>query len=292
MLGRPTWRLPAALAAGLLLATALVYAAAAILVADAPPLYRDLPRVDAALPPAGPRPVGPSHGGAIGEPWIGVVVVGLGLAGGPTRAAIDLPPAIGLAFSPYAADAPEWQRQARAAGHEVLIELPLEPLDPALTDAGARALAVADGPSAHAEGLAWVLAQGQEPVGLVAEAGRFALRPEAFLPVAQAIGAHGLGLVEIGARHLEPVALAAGAHFAGAERRLDTELTAEAIDTALAALEAEARGVGHALAFARPHHLVLTRLAAWAERIGDARPSLAPPSQALRRAAAQHTSHP
>ena len=55
-----------------------------------------------------------------------VLVTGLGLADRLTARALTLPGAVGLSFSPYAGAA-AWQARARAAGHEALLMLPLQP---------------------------------------------------------------------------------------------------------------------------------------------------------------------
>jgi polysaccharide deacetylase 2 family uncharacterized protein YibQ len=58
---------------------------------------------------------------------IAIVVRGLGLGQAATEAAITkLPAGVTLAFSPYARNLKSWVDRAKAAGHEVLIEVPLE----------------------------------------------------------------------------------------------------------------------------------------------------------------------
>lgn len=58
---------------------------------------------------------------------IAVVVEGLGLSQVATEAAINrLPTNVTLAFSPYARDLKRWIDRAKAKGHEVLIEVPME----------------------------------------------------------------------------------------------------------------------------------------------------------------------
>ncbi len=62
-----------------------------------------------------------------GAPQVALIVGGLGLNATLTERAIDdLPPEISLAFAPYAKDLKFWTKKARDAGHEVLIELPME----------------------------------------------------------------------------------------------------------------------------------------------------------------------
>lgn len=68
---------------------------------------------------------------------IAIVVRGLGLSQSATEAAITkLPPAVTLAFSPYARNIKTWIDRAKAAGHEVLIEVPLESKDFPAQDPG------------------------------------------------------------------------------------------------------------------------------------------------------------
>ena len=60
-------------------------------------------------------------------PTVSLIVGGLGLNRALTEQAIaDLPPDVTLAFAPYARDLDYWTREAREAGHEVLIEIPME----------------------------------------------------------------------------------------------------------------------------------------------------------------------
>ncbi len=62
-----------------------------------------------------------------GAPRIAIIVGGLGLNSALTQRAIDeLPAEISLAFAPYAKDLNFWTKKARDAGHEILIELPME----------------------------------------------------------------------------------------------------------------------------------------------------------------------
>ena len=58
---------------------------------------------------------------------VAFIVDGLGLNQISSDAAINkLPPAVTLAFSPYTRDLKKWVEKAKAKGHEVLIEVPME----------------------------------------------------------------------------------------------------------------------------------------------------------------------
>ena len=67
-------------------------------------------------------------------------LAGLGLGPAATRAAIQLPGEITLAFSSHARDLQQWIDLARAAGHEVLLDLPMEPIGYPAMDPGPQSL--------------------------------------------------------------------------------------------------------------------------------------------------------
>ena len=75
------------------------------------------------------------------RPRIGIVVTGLGLSDAATEAAIQaLPGGVTLAFAPYSAKLDSWIRLAHASGHEVLIDIPMEPNNFPPYDPGPQAL--------------------------------------------------------------------------------------------------------------------------------------------------------
>lgn len=78
---------------------------------------------------------------ANGKFRIAIVVMGLGLSAKATQAAISsLPPAVTVGLLPYASDAPRWLSAARAAGHEVVLQVPMEPFDFPDSDPGPHTL--------------------------------------------------------------------------------------------------------------------------------------------------------
>jgi polysaccharide deacetylase 2 family uncharacterized protein YibQ len=89
-----------------------------IAVAAPPPRYANLTDVKGDAAPSAPAPTATK---------IAFIVGGLGLSATATDAAINkLPPQVTLAFSPYSRDLKRWMEKAKAKGHEVLIELPME----------------------------------------------------------------------------------------------------------------------------------------------------------------------
>jgi polysaccharide deacetylase 2 family uncharacterized protein YibQ len=214
---------------------------------------------------------------------LAVIVTGLGLAHEPMVRALDLPPEVGLAFSPYAEDLAGWQARARAAGHEALLELPLRPARYPEDDAGPLALAPDLPPGQQERALLAVLAAGTGYPAVVAPAGAFAADPARLAPVARALRERGVGFVELGGRTLAAVSGEAGLAYAAAEVPGGDGAVDEA---ALEALAAGLRDGGRAVVAMPPTPTALGRLEAWLETLKGQGIALVPPGGFLGKAAA------
>ena len=60
-------------------------------------------------------------------PMIALVIDDIGPARQWSQQALDLPAPVTLSILPYVADAADWARQAKSAGHDVLLHMPMEP---------------------------------------------------------------------------------------------------------------------------------------------------------------------
>ncbi len=100
-----------------------------IAVSAPPPRYANLTDIKKDAAPAAPPPASATK--------VAFIVDGLGLSASATDAAINkLPAGVTLAFSPYARDLKGWIEKAKARGHEVLIEVPMESKDFPAQDPG------------------------------------------------------------------------------------------------------------------------------------------------------------
>jgi polysaccharide deacetylase 2 family uncharacterized protein YibQ len=210
-----------------------------------------------------------------------VIVTGLGLARELSARALALPPAIGLSFSPYADRVADWQARARAAGHEALLDLPLQPLRFPADDGGPLMIPLAAPPAGQEAILARVLATGGGPSAVAAAAGAFAAEPERFAPLARVLHARGLGFVELGGSALEAVAGAARLAYAPALGRLEPVAKGGALDLGLDAAADKAREAGWAVAFVPAAPVSLDRLAGWVEALPAKGVTLVPPGTIL-----------
>jgi polysaccharide deacetylase 2 family uncharacterized protein YibQ len=212
-----------------------------------------------------------------GRPRIALVIGGLGLNARATQTAIEtLPPQITLAFAPYAEGLQGWIDMARAHGHEVLLETPMEPVDYPDNDPGPYTLmASAPGPET-AKKLEWVLSRATGYFALTNYLGsRFLGDSGAYQAFVGALRSRGLGFIDDGLAGRE---LGGGVPRASAERVIDDQLTQAAIDRQLLALEAGAIEHGQALGAGFAYPVTLDKVARWAQSVEQRGYQLAPAS--------------
>jgi polysaccharide deacetylase 2 family uncharacterized protein YibQ len=202
------------------------------------------------------------------RPRVAIVISELGLSSAATTASIQqTPPDVSLAFSPYADNLERWIGLARAAGHEVLLNLPMEPINFPANDPGPRALLTSLSAQQNLERLDWVLGRIDGYVGVTNHMGsRFTTMSDALKPVLVAINERGLMFVDSRASARSIAAKMAsdiGLPRAINDRQIDQEASRPAIDGRLAEIERIARETGSAVAMAQPYPVTLERVNAW-----------------------------
>ncbi|MEM8837281.1 MAG: divergent polysaccharide deacetylase family protein [Pseudomonadota bacterium] len=213
------------------------------------------------------RPSGASDGGLN---RVALVVGGLGIGRKTTREAIDgLPGEVSLAFAPYVNGLQEWMAKARALGHEILLQLPMEPFDYPNNDPGPKTLLVENTWPDNRDRLNWVLARITNYVGVVNFMGaRFSASPEALKPLFEELRDRGLMYVDDGSTPLSragEVAKQTNLAFAQTTIVLDSILNADDIDARLLELESLARDKGLAIGVASAFPVTIERLQRWAK---------------------------
>jgi polysaccharide deacetylase 2 family uncharacterized protein YibQ len=209
----------------------------------------------------------PARGGKF---RIAIVVSGFGLSAKATAAALAaLPPGVSLAFVPYAADVRQNVAAARKAGHEVLLEIPMEPFDFPDSDPGPRTLRSGIERDGNGDRLEWLLSRFTGYAGVTNLLGqRFLSDAGALSPMMTQFARRGLYFYDNGAaaQSVAPdVAQRLGAPFAKATARLDTIQTALEIDRHLSDLETQARAHGTAIGSGYLYPVTVERIAAWAK---------------------------
>jgi len=219
------------------------------------------------------RPVGLSVDTAT-LPRLALVVGGLGISETATRNAItNLPPEVTLSFAPYGRNLQQWIDRARAAGHEVLLELPMEPYDYPANDPGPYTLLTSLNAGDNLDRLSWLMSRFTGYFGVTAYQGaKFTSSKTAMEPIFEALESRGIMYVDSGAspRSVGPdLASALGLAWTRGDSIVDPTLTPRSIDGALANMEEQARLHGKAVGFGSGFPVTVERIQKWAEGLGN-----------------------
>ncbi len=219
--------------------------------------YGPLPRIgtDGARPSKVYARPAFSSGGEPRAPRIVLVVGGMGLSTRATERAIPaLPAEVTLGFAPYGSSLARLTALAREAGHEIVLQIPMEPFDFPRDDPGAHALLAGAGTAANIDNLTWLMSRFTGYAGVMNFlGGRFTADEKALNPVLREVAARGLFYLDDGSSSQTiAVMLAAnqGLAAARADIVLDSTAQPEALEAALARLEAIARNKGVAIGVA------------------------------------------
>jgi uncharacterized protein len=235
------------------------------------------------------RPATGLPGGAKPVARVAVLISGLGIGESATADAVaKLPPAVTLAFAPYGSDLEHMVGQARDAGHEVMLQVPMEPYDYPDNDPGPHTLTVEARPQDNLERLSWVLGRFTGYIGLVNFMGAKLTADEAALaPILKEIGGRGLAFLDDGSSSRSVLgtgstpATPGPAAVARAHAVIDTVPRAGAIDRELQRLEDVARERGFAVGTASALPVSVDRIARWAQSLEGRGILLVPVSSAF-----------
>jgi len=213
------------------------------------------------------RPLTPSYDKVAG-PRVAIVVGGLGIgAAGTFEALTKLPGPVTFAFAPYGTDLPRWVARARGEGHEVLLQVPMEPFEYPDNDPGPQTLLTTLTPAQNLERLHWFMSRFQGYVGIASYMGaRFTASENAIGPLLRETAKRGLIYFDDGTspRSVAPqIAGANNAPFAKGDIVLDAAPTPAAIDAALVRLESAARERGIAIGVATALPASIDRISNW-----------------------------
>lgn len=203
------------------------------------------------------------------RPRISIVIDGLGLRKAATETAITtLPPTISLAFSPYGEGLTVRVRAARAAGHEVLLMLPMEPQDYPKNDPGPHAMLTSLKPTENITRMHWVLSRFTGYVGVVNEMGsKFTASEEAMTPILKELKSRGLLFMDARSSQYSVAGkLARNERVPRVinNRYIDDIANEEQIKKRLDEIENIAKTYGAAAALGRAHPVTMRTVAAWA----------------------------
>jgi len=227
----------------------------------------------------GPLPVRAADGrrpfDVYARPWSGargarvaIVIGGLAVSQTGTQAAIaKLPPEVTLAFAPQGNSIGRWMQAARQGGHEIIMQIPLEPFDYPNVNPGRNTLTVSASPEENLKSLHWALSRTTNYTGVMNYMGaRFSSDAAAMGPFMAELGKRGLAYVDDGssARSLAPdLALKDGVPFVAGDTAIDAVQDRGEILKKLDSLEATARAKGTAVGIGSAFDLTVDTVTSW-----------------------------
>lgn len=215
------------------------------------------------------RPAGRMSGQG---PKIALIIGGLGLNPMSTQRTIErLPPQVSLAFAPYGDRLQDWVDEARRKGHEILLQVPMEPHGYPRTDPGPKTLRTGVSERENMENLHWHMSRFTGYAGIVNYLGASLFADEqALRSMLDEISARGLGFFEdsttgdsAGARLAEAVGLS----YHRGRVVIDASREPDDIRAALDQLRLVAQETGFAVGTGTAFPHTVDEVAAWAETL-------------------------
>ena len=231
-----------------------------------------------------------------GKPQISLVVVGLGLDEKITdRVLKDLPKEVTVAFVPYVNKIQKHIKTARENKREVMLMLPLEPMDYPKVDPGPLTLLTGVGEEENIRKLDRILSNGEDIIGLVGFMGsRFLTSRADLFPVLDTIKSKGYLFLDnrSTARTVaEPIAQRLGLPFVKNNRFIDEELSRASIQQNLYDLESMAHKEGRSVGIAYAYELTLDVLFEWIKTLDKNKIDLIPLTDMLNPLPRSSSSH-
>jgi polysaccharide deacetylase 2 family uncharacterized protein YibQ len=205
-------------------------------------------------------------------PRIAIVLGGLGIGATNTSDAIKrLPGPVTFAFLPYGGDIERQITLARGGGHEILLQIPMEPFDYPDNDPGPQTLLTSLDASQNVDRLQSLMARARGYVGVANFMGsRFSASEQALAPVLRETAKRGLIYFDDGSAPRSLAGQIAGGSslpFAKSDVAIDAVPSAAEIDRALGRLEVLARERGTAVGMANALPIAIDRIARWAKAV-------------------------
>jgi len=220
------------------------------------------------------------------RPRIVIILMGLGISAKETQQAIEiLPGAVSLSFAPFGKNLDALIEASRRLGHEVLLDLPMEPVDFPRNDPGPHTLLTNVSIDQNLRQLEWVLSRVTGYVGVSVYMGSgFATKPRALTPILSELKARGLMLLDTRENPLgqtKTIADEIGLPVAANYLFLDREPAQDAIEENLSKLEARAKERGLAIGTAHSYPVTVRVLRPWLDTLSRKGFVLAPVSAAV-----------
>ena len=172
-----------------------------------------------------------------------------------------------LAFASQGNSLGRWMQVARRSGHEIVMQVPLEPFDYPNVNPGRNTLTVDADAEENIENLHWSLSRITNYTGIMNYMGaRFSADPQAMAPLMAELGKRGLLYLDDGssARSVAPeLALKNGVPFAAGDTAIDAVRERGEILKKLDQLEQTARAKGFAVGTGSAFDVTVDAVSSW-----------------------------
>jgi polysaccharide deacetylase 2 family uncharacterized protein YibQ len=211
-----------------------------------------------------------------GKPRVALIITGVGLEAARTQQALALPPDITLSIPVAQVANPQALiNEARARGHEVMLEIPMEPRTYPNDDPGPETLLANARPEETWQRLDGLLARATGYFGVTNYMGeKFLTSNAAMDALATGLRRRGLAFIDDGPAGQR----GGGIPRASADRLIDGQPGRDAISYQLSQLERSATQRGAALGAGYDYALTLQQVAVWAQGLAARGYQLAPAS--------------
>jgi polysaccharide deacetylase 2 family uncharacterized protein YibQ len=175
-----------------------------------------------------------------------------------------------LAFAPYGTELERSVAQAREGGHEVMLQVPMEPFDYPENNPGPHTLTARAKPQENLDRLHWLMGRFTGYTGLVTFMGAKLTADEAAItPILREAAGRGLLVLDDGSSSRSVIRTGATAQVPTlrAQAVVDAVARPDAIDRELARLEETARSRGFAIGTASALPMSVDRIARWAQAL-------------------------
>ncbi|MGI9400316.1 MAG: divergent polysaccharide deacetylase family protein [Rhizobiaceae bacterium] len=225
----------------------------------------------------------PATEGNFGVARVVLIVGGLGISQTGTQQAIKkLPGSVTLAFAPYGNSLKRWMQSARKAGHEILLQIPMEPFDYPANNPGEHTLRTDLDADSNTDNLNWLLGRTTNYVGVIGyQGGKFTTNEAAIKPVFDQLAQRGLLFVDDGSVKnslAEEAAQSSLLPFARADIHIDTVRDRAKIKGKLEELAEMAQRTGLAIGYANAFPESIDMITAFVRESEDTELEITPAS--------------
>lgn len=213
----------------------------------------------------------PETSGNFGVARVVIIVASMGISQSSTQQAIsDLPANVTFAFAPYGNSLNRWMQASRKKGHELLLQVPMEPYGYPQNNPGKQTLRTGVSSDVNIDNLHWSMGRITNYVGLMNYLGGKITNDAASLrPIFREISDRGLLYVDDGsstASVAKDIAEQALLPFAQGHIRIDKIRTKREIAKNLEKLASEAKRTGLAIGIANAFPETIKLLAQFAKK--------------------------